>query len=492
MINPENNPLGTLFLDASLKFGDRVALRTQNVEVSYAQLRGAVTRLATVLQGLEIGRGSLVGVHIRKDDIKLRASVLALTLVGARWIGYGEHLNGHESIQLTHLLHDDGQRPPERFSFHIDKIWPGISAVSSTSDEQAFSGFESREDTWFMPSSAGTTGARKTMAVSGGAFLQRIERLVEYANDAGDFSATDLFPRDSNHSWLHFFHAVSLGGMYVSSYSYQYVLAQNVQLVVGTPRQLAEFLQNVSPPDAPQLQEVRVVGGALLPDFLARLLRYFTVVRASYGATETGAVSTTLFHEHTSQPSLGRCYPDVELEIVDEHDVACPREMDGIVRIRTSSQVHEYIGDSAATEESIRDGWFYPGDRGRLSTDGDLTVTGWLHGVYNMSGIKFNIAEVDRMLKTGEAVEDALCFTELDENGVENLATLILLAPGADKKPAVKALVHALLAENYPQRMLPRNIYQVDTIPRNANGEAMRHEAAALVMNLKPIAQVGL
>ena len=144
------------------------------------------------------------------------------------------------------------------------------------------------------------------------------------------------------------------------------------------------------------------------------------------------------------------------------------------------------------TKEAFRDGWFYPGDCGHLSADGELFVTGRLWDVHNLSGIKFNIAEVDGFLKAGEAVEDALCFTELDENGEENLAALILLAPGVDKKPAIKALIRTLLAENYAMQLLPRNIYQADTIPRSPNGKALRHEAAELVMNLKPIAQVGL
>tara|TARA_R110001599_G_scaffold353817_1_gene598965 strand:+ start:100506 stop:101987 length:1482 start_codon:yes stop_codon:yes gene_type:complete len=491
MNNPENNPLGALFLNSCDKFSSRVAIRAQNIDVPYAQLGAAVTHLASILHGLDIGRGALVGMHIGKDDIKSRVAVLALTLIGARWIEYGEYLNGHDSIQLTHLLHDDGQRPPERFSIHIDKVWPGISTASPVSEASEFSGFESREDTWVLPSSSGTTGARKTMAVSGGAFFERIVRLAEYDNDAGDFSAADLFLPYSVPSWLHFLHTVCLGGMYVLNYSYTYLLAQNVQLIVGSPHQLAELLQGVSPPDEPALQEVRVIGGALIPDFLSRLLRYFRVVRASYGSTETGPVSTTLFYEPASEPSLGRSYPDVEVEIVDEHDVACPREIEGIVRIRTSSQVQGgYIGQAEATAQAFRDGWFYPGDSGRLSADGEFHATEWIQGVYNFAGTKFNIAEMDSILQAGEAVQDALCFTELDEFGVETLAALIVLGPGADRKPAVKTLVRALLAAEYPLPLLPRNIYQVDAIPRNPNGKAMRHEAAALVAKLKPIAQV--
>jgi acyl-coenzyme A synthetase/AMP-(fatty) acid ligase len=485
---PDNNPLGAMFLDATSRFHERLAIKTPTKEISYAELRATVIGLARNLQAQGVGPGAVVGVHINSRGIEIPFSTLALTLLGAQWIPYGEYLNGHPVIRLTHLLHDDAQRLPERFSMLITKVWPQGPGDVKTPD---FPGYASADDTWFMPSSSGTTGARKVMAVSGRGFFDRISRLTEYPEDGEGFSVADLFPRDGSLSCLHFYHTLSIGGTYVFGQTYDYLTSQNVKVIVGSPRQLSDLLADSQPPEVPLLHEVRVVGGALLPGFLSRLLQYFRVAKTTYGSTEIGPISANPLTEPTNDIPLGARYSGITLEVVDENDHVVGPETEGIVRLKTPNQVSAYIGDSEASAEAFQDGWFYPGDRGRLAADGQFYVTGRVQDILNMSGTKFNAAQVDKALQAGNGVEDALCFIEVGADDVQNLAALIVIAAGSDRKQVIKDLVRLLLSKKFDSGLLPKNIYQVDEIPRNVNGKAMRHEAAPLAAGLKPAARVG-
>tara|TARA_R110001592_G_scaffold337300_1_gene623509 strand:+ start:108805 stop:109140 length:336 start_codon:yes stop_codon:yes gene_type:complete len=56
-------------------------------------------------------------------------------------------------------------------------------------------------------------------------------------------------------------------------------------------------------------------------------------------------------------------------------DVACARNIEGTIGIGVYGQLQGHVGNSAATEQALWNGLFYPGNRERLSADGELYAT---------------------------------------------------------------------------------------------------------------------
>lgn len=486
----ENNPLGALFFDATTRYPNRVAIRTPAVDITYAALRQYVTHMAVNLRARGVGRGSVVGVYIPGNPARAATSIVALTLLGARWVSQDPTSGVHKIIKLTHSLY---LNPPQRVvskSIMLDEVWPDLGNNPPHIADSDFAGFSSADDPWFIATSSGTTGTSKYMAISGRMYFQRIMRYLQFPESGGHFLTTDFFGPYANFGFLRFLYTLHIGGTYVYKPDYEYLSAQNVNVVVGSPSHVSKFLDGVSPPDSPRMEEVRVGGAAASPKLLTKLGKYFNVVTVVYGSTETGPISAKRIENPESDRSVGRCYEDISVEIIDENGEVLAAETEGLVRFKASSQVTGYLGDAEATANAFKDGWFYPGDKGYLSQDGELYITGRVQDHLNIGGSKINAQMLDELMQSAADIEDALCFLELGEHGVEHLAALVTFSPEADKKQAVKNLIYALLAKDVHKGVLPRNMYEVSSVPRNDNGKPLRRTAGPLTEGLKAFAQV--
>ena len=72
--------------------------------------------------------------------------------------------------------------------------------------------------------------------------------------------------------------------------------------------------------------------------------------------------------------SVGVPIPGVEVRIVDEAGQDLPAGEEGQIIVGGENVMEGYWRDPAATSETIRDGWLYTDDWGRLDEDGYLYV----------------------------------------------------------------------------------------------------------------------
>ena len=87
-----------------------------------------------------------------------------------------------------------------------------------------------------------------------------------------------------------------------------------------------------------------------------------------YGMTENCAICTQLPGEITDKPgSVGKAQPKVDIKIDSET---------GEILMRGPYVMKEYYNDPETTNNTIKDGWLYTGDRGRIDDEGNLYITG--------------------------------------------------------------------------------------------------------------------
>ena len=96
-----------------------------------------------------------------------------------------------------------------------------------------------------------------------------------------------------------------------------------------------------------------------------------------YGLTETNGAITFLFPEDHDVSrgklrSCGKAGKDVGLRVVDADDNDVPLGEVGEVIIKSLNNMKGYWNRPEATEESIKDGWFYSGDIGYFDDEGFL------------------------------------------------------------------------------------------------------------------------
>jgi acyl-CoA synthetase (AMP-forming)/AMP-acid ligase II len=193
-----------------------------------------------------------------------------------------------------------------------------------------------------------------------------------------------------------------------------------------------------------------------------------------YGSTETGSVTIDMEEREVFIPHcVGYVVPQVEAEVVDDHDVPVPPVTEGHVRIRADYIASEYVGDPEATARHFRDGWFYPGDLGVFSPQGLLVITGRTIDLFNFGGVKIAPIILEEVALACPGVTDTGACKLTDAQG--ELA-VVAVTTGEGYDPA--ALARAL-KERFGKFRIA--IAVLDAIPRNRMGKIERRALAEAV-----------
>ncbi|MEM8813162.1 MAG: AMP-binding protein, partial [Pseudomonadota bacterium] len=99
----------------------------------------------------------------------------------------------------------------------------------------------------------------------------------------------------------------------------------------------------------------------------------------------------------------------------------------GEIVIRGENVTAGYQNNEKANLENFTNGWFRTGDQGVLDAEGYLTINGRLKEIINRGGEKIAPREVDDVLMTHPAVDQAVTFAIAHEKLGEDVAACIVL-----------------------------------------------------------------
>jgi fatty-acyl-CoA synthase len=167
---------------------------------------------------------------------------------------------------------------------------------------------------------------------------------------------------------------------------------------------------------------------------------------------------------------VGEVLPGLSVEIVDPVSrVPLPDGEVGLVRARSETMSHEYLGNPAATAESWKDGWFYSGDLGRLENN-KLFLAGRTSEVINDGGGKIDPIIIDAHFDDEQAFDDHAAFAVHMPNGLDRVGLAYVARGDVDLSPVMKRADDALKF-HAPAVYMP-----VSEIPRNELGKPMRNQ----------------
>jgi long-chain acyl-CoA synthetase len=150
-----------------------------------------------------------------------------------------------------------------------------------------------------------------------------------------------------------------------------------------------------------------VVGGAPSdPAMLRGFMQLGVPVLEGYGLTETAPVLTLNPLTKPKPGSIGKPLPNVDLRI------DTPNE-DGIGEIvaRGPNIMQGYFKNQAATDDAIRDGWFFTGDMGYIDDEGYVIITGRRKNlIVNREGKNIYPEEVEAQILTSPYILECLAL----------------------------------------------------------------------------------
>ncbi|MDE3073951.1 MAG: AMP-binding protein [Chloroflexota bacterium] len=171
--------------------------------------------------------------------------------------------------------------------------------------------------------------------------------------------------------------------------------------------------------------------------------------------------------------SVGRPLPDVEIRIVDDEGQELQPGEVGEVAIRSARQMRGYYQHEEATGATIQDSWLRTRDLGWIDSEGYLFLSGRKSDLIIRGGENIAPEEIELVLMTHPAVEEAAVFGLPDEEWGERVAAVVVCRTGS-------SLSEEELMEFCRQRIAgfkrPERIFLTAELPRNALGKLLRKE----------------
>jgi len=224
------------------------------------------------------------------------------------------------------------------------------------------------------------------------------------------------------------------------------------------------------PPDELKENSLRLIvssSASLPPNVYHELETVLGVpVIENFASSETGSISINFPPKYGS---VGMPVVDY-LHILDENGTDLGPYEPGEIVVKGETVFSGYENAPNENKAAFSDGWFRTGDIGYLDDEGYLYLTGRKKELINKGGRKIAPAEIDAVLMTHPGVRDAMAFGIPDPALGEDIAAMVVPAG----EPVTEAELRMYLLDHLVQYKIPRRIYFVDAIPKNATGKPLR------------------
>ncbi|MGH8783784.1 MAG: long-chain fatty acid--CoA ligase [Cupriavidus necator] len=235
-----------------------------------------------------------------------------------------------------------------------------------------------------------------------------------------------------------------------------------------------------------------VGGGAAVPEGTTRLMkeRYGLQFVEGYGMTETASFIIANPMAAPRSGHLGVRTYGVDARIIDPASLAeLPAGEVGEIVVHGAQVMLGYWNKAEANEESFividRKRFFRTGDLASVDEDGYFVMRDRLKRMVNASGYKVWPAEVEAMLHTHPAIQEACVIAARDPHRGETVKAVVVLRAEAGDIGAEDIL--AWCRANMATYKAPRIVQLVERLPRSATGKIAWRELQEQEMQGAPL-----
>jgi len=170
--------------------------------------------------------------------------------------------------------------------------------------------------------------------------------------------------------------------------------------------------------------------------------------------------------------SVGLPLPGYEIKIVNEERMEVKSGEVGEIMIKGDCVMHGYLGHADATDEIIMNGWLLSGDLGKKDEDGFIYIVDRKKDLIISKGINIYPREIEEVIAKYQGVDSVAVIGRRDEaTKDEDVLAFIQLEENAEIK---EMELRQYLKNHLANFKLPKHIYFVEELPKNATGKVLK------------------
>jgi len=486
--------LAQILSNSARRFGDRVAVKLNDAEVTYGQLEGASALAAGWLRDLGIGTGDAVGymmpnlpqVHVLYFGILRRGGVVLPVnpLFKGREIAYALADSNAKALFAWEGVAEEAAKGAAEAGIPLIVVSPASFAAQAAEHAPEPMTERSDEDTAVLLYTSGTTGRSKGAELSHANMRRNAEvstQLFSLSEQDVIFGGLPLFHSFGQTCGMN---AAILAGAtltmiprFDAGTALQVLQRDRVTIMEGVPTMYMALLNHPDHADF-DVSSLRLAasGGSALP---VEVLRGFEaefgcILVEGYGLSETSPVASFNHPDRERKAgSIGTPIAGVEFELVDPAWQPVPEGEIGEIAIRGHNVMKGYLNRPEETAAVMRDGWLRTGDLATRDSDGYYFIVDRAKDMIIRGGYNVYPREVEEVLYSHPAVAEAAVKGVPHPLHGEEIVAAVALKPGAVATPDE---LQAFVKEQVAPYKYPRHVWLVDALPKGPTGKILKRE----------------
>lgn len=492
--NRSGSPLGVFFYKQVLTTPSAVAVKYNDLTISYESLNAKANQFASFLISKDIQIGDIIGISFDRS-IELVICFLGILKAGGAYIPIDPNL---PADRINYMLEDSAAKvlitskkyqalvPSDINSLCIEDAMAELTKFSLDEPDVEVSG----EDLAYILYTSGSTGKPKGVLIE---HHSLVNLLLSIQKEPG-LSKNDVLLSITTISFdifeLELYLPLITGAMLVLAESnvskdgrkiLDLLKKEHVTVMQATPYTWRMMLE--SGWDEPLPIKVFCGGEAMTRNLISDLLPKCSSMWNMYGPTETTIYSTiTQIQNDTFVITIGKPIDNTQVYILNESLKSQPEGEIGEICIGGYGVARGYLNKSELTEEKFIPDYitnspgrkiYRTGDLGRFDEYGNIICLGRIDHQIKIRGYRIEVDEIEDNLVQLEAVDKAVVVGHTDEFGNQRLLAYIVQDEITDAISFENHVISwtAKLKAFLPEYMVPHKFIQLKEIPATPNGK---------------------
>jgi amino acid adenylation domain-containing protein len=467
-----------------------VALRFEDVSVTYAELNARADRIAARLRRLGVGRGALVGVLLERGTA-LPEALLAVHKAGAAYLPLDPT---HPPARLRQMLEQSQSAcvvTSAALAPRLEDVTPALILEDLASDptegpDDPAPDDATPEDLAYVIYTSGSTGKPKGVEIEHRQFVSFLHAMEAAPGLGPDDVLLAVTTIAFDIAGLEFWGPLSRGGRVVIASSaaqsdaaalMKLIDDEGVTILQATPATW-RLLLTAGWVGKPHLRAL--CGGEAMPrELAADLIGRVGELWNMYGPTETTVWSSAGHLVDAERISIGRPIANTDIFVLDDAGGLVPPGVIGELCIGGDGVARGYRFAPDLTADRFVERrlggevrrLYRTGDLGRYLPDGRLECLGRRDSQIKLRGYRIELEEIENTLRSHLGIRDAVVAAVERSAGDLRLVAYVVFDPL--EEPTVSEM-RAFAREQLPDYMVPSLFVPLDKLPLTPNGKIDR------------------
>jgi long-chain acyl-CoA synthetase len=479
------------------KHPDRVALKLDDLELTYSELDEASARVGGLLREMGLGSGDRIGIMLpnvpyfpviyfgvlRAGGVVVPMNVLLKERETTFYLSDPEA----KAVFAWHEFAAAAQAGADEAGADCVVVEPGdFERRVSAAEPLRGNAKRAPDDTAVILYTSGTTGQPKGAELTHSNLARNVEvtseTLIQAREDDVILGALPLFHSFGQTCGMNV--AVAGGACltmiprFGAAKALEIIARDGVTIFEGVPTMYAALLNH---PEREQFDlstlNLCVSGGAAMPLEVMRGFEqaFDAIIIEGYGLSETSPVASFNHPDRERKPgSIGTPIAGVEMKLIDANGEENPVGEPGEVAIRGHNVMKGYWRRPEATAAAIDgDGWFKTGDIAKVDDDGYFFIVDRKKDLIIRGGYNVYPREIEEVLYEHPAVREAAAIGIPHPELGEEVGVAIALCEGSN---ATADEIRDHVKRQVAAYKYPRLVWIVDDLPKGPTGKILKRD----------------